>query len=265
MNAYYIAAIVLTAAAAFCAYKGTTLQNRNLSSEQTARIEAQLKNLGNKIQEAKQKGGDQVSSTAIEDLQQEYESIAKRFFNGLPIKVEEKKVRDTERTIEQLKKSREVEAHIQKLEQEALAMVAGFNKANSKVQLSVLRSEIPVNIYENLEKYRFILSFGGISYWLIRFSTFDEILSLQFVRVKGAKNASLYEVFEFSNDSILLVFSDDKFSISLNRIIANEIKSNVIGDIQLQPKLMSEFDSTAKTILQRIIEHEIVIQSLTDT
>lgn len=263
MNGYYIAAIILTAAVAFCAYKGATLQSKMDTTEQTARIEAQLQDLGNKILKAKQKSGDQLPESEIDELQKEYESIAKRFFEGLPVKVEEHKSRDAQRNISQLKTSRELEAHLRDIEQETHAMVAGFNQAGAGGQIAVQTIEFPTNVFQEPEKYRLLISFNTKIYWLVRFVTYpDRILALQLVRASGNENAKATDDFLLTNDSINLILLQDKFSLSLNQSISKEAVTNIVGDLPRQERPMSEFNELVKTIIQRAIEHELIMTSL---
>lgn len=263
MNIYYVFAVIFGTAALFCGYRGATLDSQNsaeeakgIAKEQTAHIESQLKNLGNKIQALQLNDTGPKTEKEIEQIQSEYNSIAESFYRDLPVEVEEHKGRTATKTIQQLERTRKIEPHIHKLEAVAQGLVSAFNSKNSSAPIGLHISDFPINLFTPTGKseYETRLSFAEDCYWLIRFVWYpDGTPALEFMRRTSQ---------DFTTDSVQLVLVGENFRPSLNERISDDLKERVMKVIPRTAAPMEQFDGIAKAILETIIKHQLIHQSL---
>ena len=273
MNFYYILAIIFAAMTTYCGIKGAEISNQAQAKKSSVeqadsakRIEDKLNQLGSKLADVNQKTEGDVPESELKKLQKEYADIAKNFYEELPIAVQKEKAKNAEFTIDQLRRSKEIERCVRGIEKSLKAMVVGFNEAAPQRNLKIQIKDFPANIFLSMDQYRLLLSFNSKFYWLIRFvrySSTDGPIALQIVRVTGALDASIDDNFSLTNDSINFVFFPDaQFGISLNGDISKDIRDGVFGDIPLEKKQLSEFDKAVTKIFERIIKHELVREAL---
>ena len=264
MNGYYIAAIFFGAIMTFCMIRGGIIQGRKSTVEQTTIIEQNIKALGNKIQTI-QDQPKTTQQTKLDEIKKEYNELAINFFKSLPIKVEQEKARNTEKTISNLEKSRSIEKHIKFLKQEAENLITAYNSTGTHAEIKLKSTKFPLNIIDprNKEPYYTLISFSKSIHWMIRFVNYpDGTLALQFVRVIAPPGVENELQYNFTNESINLVFMNNQFSISKNQSISDGVYKHILGELTLNNKAMTEFDIFTKTLLKNIIEYEFLQQSL---
>lgn len=272
VNIYYILAVFFGAAALFFGYLGSTVDSqvsaedaKRATQEQTEHIEGQLKDLGNKIQALHSSPPVSNNEKEIEQIQSKYNSIAEDFYKNLPVEVEEHRGRSATKTIQQLQRTRQIEAHVHKLEGVAQGLVSAFNYRNPTKPITINVSEFPVNLWasETKETYRTLLSFAVDSHWAIRFTWYpDRTPALEFTRMTSKDSPGKDRQFFLTTDSIQLVLLGEKFRPSLNQSISEDLKERVMKEIPKTEVPMEKFDEVAKGILETVIKHQLLQQSL---
>ncbi len=153
-------------------------------------------------------------------------------------------------------------AKIREIEREAGSFVSSFKEAGASDTLTIQASAFPDNIFRNTGTYRILVSFSDQMYWLLRFVTYpDRTLALQLVRVRGKEKAAVHDDFMLTNDSINLVFSEDKFWVSPNQAISKDVVTDIIGDLPRENRSLDVFTGTVIELLRRMIERELVLRA----
>jgi len=184
---------------------------------------------------------------------------AKQFFEGVKLRKEAIRQRNQEKADARLVRSNQIRSLITKVDEEIAPIVAAFNDAAGQQLLNLQISEFPANVFEDLGRYRILISFGTRAYWLVRFVTYDDgTLALQLVKVIGEPNAKVSDVFNLTNDSINLVFGSQEFWVSLNSRISDDVASEVVRDIPRANRPLEQLPGTMISLLRNCIELELV-------
>src|SRR3989338_1328518 len=261
MNVYFILAIICGTLATICTIKGGLVHGKQSSEAQIAAIDKKLESFA--------KNYTAINSNVLlkEDRKQEvkrindYEQIAKEYYKMLPVKMAEKKANSAKAELESLKKSSMIEGLLKDLEISTRNLVEAYNNTDNATDIKLVITDFPKNLHEleSRNSYHILLYFTDDIIWGIRFVTYpDQTLALQLVKLLSPSKNSRYEELQLTNDSINLVFGDNKFGISLNSRISNETKEFLVKDIMESGKEIDNFNPVAETLIKRIIEHEIM-------
>jgi hypothetical protein len=261
INAWYIAAIVLGAVAAFCTYYGSVVESRHNSEEQSARLESQLQSLGTKIQELRLAPGSSDRSAELREVEEKYRALAEEFFRSMPLRTAQEEVRTAQQQVEEVQRTQELEAHFRAIQREAEKLAAAYNRSAGKIVLEVEGNGVPKNLFRptgNHPAY-VLLKFRGPKFWGIRIVSYpDRTLALQFVRLFSPDGSSNYQMMQLTNDSINLVILKDQFNISLNQSVSDAVKANVTDGLSTTRQSTDELEAVAAELTRRIIEYELL-------
>jgi hypothetical protein len=261
MNIWYIAAIILGAAAAFSAYYGSIVEGRRSSQEQTSRIESQLQTLGTQIQELRLDADSPAQSAKIQEADKKYRTLAEEFFRAIPLRTAEEEARTAKQQVDEIKKTQEMEAYFRAAKREAERLATAYNRAAGKVLLELQSNGVPENLFRPSQNHPayVLLKFQGPKYWGIRIVSYpDRTLALQFVRLLSPDGSSNYSTMQLTNDSINLVLFTDQFRISLNQSISDAVKANITHGFSTAQQPLDGFESVVTELTRRIIEYELL-------
>lgn len=261
MNLWYVTAIILGALAAFCGYYGSIIENRRGTQEQAQRIEVQLQKFGNRLQAIRNEPTGVVAQEVAE-LEREYKSLAKQFFDSLPLRAAEQKARDANQQVDQIQRSRAIENHFRELEQESRQLAEAYNRTAGRPILQIASNDFPVNIFSRPvgEQFYILYSFDNSAYWAARLVMYpDQTPALQFVRLQSLNGSADYSKMSLTNDSINLVLLPEEFSLSLNQSISPAVAENIVVDMPRLRRPIAELDGTTATLARRIIEYQMVM------
>lgn len=261
INAWYIAAIVLGAAAAFCAYYGSTVDGKISSEEQTTRIETQLQNLGTQIQALLHTTDSPTQSAKIAEVDLKYQALAEEFFRSVPLRSAQEEARTARQRVEEVQKTQALETYFRAVKHEAEKLAIAYNQSAGQTVLELQSNAVPENLFRPSQSHPafVLLKFAGHKYWGIRIVSYpDQTLALQFVRLLSSDGSSEYQKMQLTNDSINLILLKDQFSVSLNQSIADAVRSNVTEGISLQRQPLNRFETVANELTRRIIEYELL-------
>lgn len=249
-------------------YLGSSIQSKKDSSEDRERIEGQLRELGTKIQTLQSQPAESQSAESIQTIENEYLSLAEEFYKSLPLEVAEQRSKTAAAIAEQVKNSRTLSLHLQKLEVESSKLVQAFNSSTPTGQIQLVTAPSPSNFYDQTEAkpYKLLFSFANNSYWAVRFVYYaDKSLALQFVKLRATNPKEIapvpFENLGLTNDSINLILRENDFLVSLNSVISDPVKTRIVGPLS-GVRLMTEFDDASKGLVERIIKYELLEQSL---
>ena len=260
MNIWYITAIIFGAIAAFCAYKGSVVEGRRSSQEQTSHIESKLQTLGMQIQDLRVDPNSANKLAKIQEIDDKYKSLAEEFFRSAPIRVAEEKMRTAKQRVEDVQKAQEVEAYFKVVKREVEKLAIAYNNTAQKNILKIESGFIPNNaVHSSIDHSAYILLiFSDSKYWGIRIVSYpDRILALQFVHLLSTDGSANYQKMQLTNDSINLVFFKDHFGISLNQSISTSVKANITDGLPSEFSL-DKFEIVAAGIARKIIEFELL-------
>ena len=196
------------------------------------------------------------------NIKQEYEGSAHQFFGEIKNKVKQKRQLEKSQEESEVTQSKLLSAKIKEIEKKAGSLVSSFKAAGAGDTLTIQASAIPENIFRDTATYGILVSFSDQMHWLVRFVTYpDRTLALQLVRVRGKEKASVHDDFMLTNDSINLVLSEDKFLVSLNRVISKDVVSDIIGDLPRENRSLDVFTDTVLELLRRMIERELILRA----
>lgn len=261
INAWYIAAIVLGAATAFCAYYGSTVDDKRSSEEQTTRIETQLQNLGTQIQALRHTTDSPNQSAMVADVDKKYQALAEEFFRSAPLRSAQEEARTASQRVEEVQKTQELETYFRAVKHEAEKLATAYNRSAGRTVLELQSNGVPENLFRPSQSHPayILLQFAGPKYWGIRIVSYpDQTLALQFVRLLSPDGSSEYQKMLLTNDSINLVMLKDQFGVSLNQSVADAVRANVTEGISLQRQPLDRFESVANELTRRIIEYELL-------
>jgi len=261
INAWYIAAIILGAAAAFCAYYGSIVEGKRSSEEQTSRIETQLQSLGTQIQDLRHTASSSAQSATIEEVDKKYQALAEEFFRSVPLRTAQEEVRTAKQRVEEVQKTQEVEAYFRVVKREAEKLAAAYNKSAGRTILELQSNGVPKNLFRPSQDHPayVMLKFAAAKYWAIRIISYPgRTLALQFVRLVSPDGSADYPRMQLTNDSINLVLLKDQFGVSLNQSISDAVRANVAEGISLQKQPLDKIESVATELTRRIIEYELL-------
>jgi hypothetical protein len=261
INAWYIAAILLGAAAAFCAYYGSIIEGKQSAEEQTSRIETQLQALGTQIQELRLGADTPAQSAKVQEVDERYQALAEEFFRSLPLRTAQEEARTATEQVEQVRKTQEVEAYFRAAKREAEKLAAAYNRSAGRVVLELQSNGVPENLFRASQTHPayVLLKFRGTKYWGIRIVSYpDRTLALQFVRLLSPDGSSNYETMQLTNDSLNLVLFNDQFGVSLNQSISNAVKVNVTDGVSMARQPLDKLESVVTELTRRIIEYELL-------
>lgn len=261
MNFWYIAAILLGAAAAFCAYYAASIDGKRSSEEQTSRIESQLQILGTQIQELRHDADSPVQTAKLQEVDKRYQALAEEFFRSVPLRAAQEEARTAKQLVEEVQKTQEVEVYFRSIKREVEKLSAAYNGSAGQVVLEIQSNGVPENVFRPLKNHPayVLLKFRGPKYWGIRIVSYpDRTIALQFVRLLSPDGSSNYQAMQLTNDSINLVMFKDQFGVSLNESISDAVKANVTDGISTARQPLDKFDAVATELTRRIIEYELL-------
>jgi len=261
INGWYIAAILFGAAAAFCAYYGSMVDDKRSSQEQTSRIESQLQTLGTQIQELRIDANTSGQSVKIQEADEKYQAIAEEFFRSIQLRTAQEEARTAKQQVEEIQKTQKVEAYFLAVKREAEKLATAYNRSAGQIVLEILSNAVPSNLFRASEDHPayILLKFSGPKYWGIRIVSYpDRTLALQFVRLVSPDGFPNYQTMRLTNDSINLLLFDGQFGISLNQSISDAVKVNITNGLSVDRQPLDAFDSVASEIIRRIIEYELL-------
>lgn len=261
INAWYIAAILFGAAAAFCGYYGSFVEGKRSSDEQTSRVETQLQSLGTQIQDLRHIADSPAQSAKVEEAEKRYQILAEEFFRTAPLRSAQEAERTAKQRVEEVQKTQEVEAYFRAVKRDAEKLAAAYNRSAGRTVLELQSNRIPENLFRPSQDHPayVLLKFSGPKYWGIRIVSYpDRTLALQFVRLLSPDGSADYQKMQLTNDSINLIMHKDQFGVSLNQSISNAVKVNVTEGISLQRQPLDKFESLATELTRRVIEYELL-------
>lgn len=260
MNTYFIFAIIFGALATICTIKGGIIQGKQSSDAQITAIEHKLESFGKNYMTRNSdiplKEDRKYEIERIND----YKKIAKEFYKMLPIKTAEKKANTAKLELDSLKKAATIQTLLKQLEQSIQNLVNAYNNSDNEINIKLEITDFPKDLQsiESRNSYHILMSFSNQIHWGIRFVTYpDQTLALQLVKLISPTSTSTYEELKLTNDSINLVFLDNKFGISLNSAISEEAKEFITKDIVKSRQEMNNFVPSIELLVKRIIEYEI--------
>jgi hypothetical protein len=184
---------------------------------------------------------------------------ARQFLDGIASRRQQIRRRESEKASAKSTRSQQLRSLTSEVEREIGEIVAAFNDAANKKIVGLQISEFPTNVFDNLNAYRILLSFGGRVHWLVRFVTYqDGTPAFQLVRVVGEPHANVSANFQLTNDSINLVLQGDQFWISLNSAISDDVVSEVVRKIERTNRPLSQLPEALLSLLRGSIEFELV-------
>ncbi len=187
---------------------------------------------------------------------------AKQFFESVETRRQEIRRRDQDQVDTKLRRSHEIGALVARVNQEVAQVVAAFNDAAGHLFLDLQISDFPENLFEDIGRYRILVSFGSQAHWLVRFVTYsDGTPALQLVRVIGAPGARVSDDFGLTNDSINLVLLPQDFWMSLNSNISSYVVSEVVRSIPQSNQPVQKLPDTLSALIRNSIEHELIRSS----
>lgn len=260
MNAWYIAAILFGAVAAFCTYYGSAVEGRRSSEEQTSRIETKLQTLGVQIQDLRLGAESPAQSAKIHEIDEKYQALAEEFFRNIPLRAAQEEARTAKQQVEEIQKTQEVEAHFRAVKHEAEKLAAAYNRSAGRLALELQSNGVPENLFRASQSHPayLLLKFPGPKYWSIRITFQDRNLALQFVRLLSPDGSSNYQSMQLTNDSINFILFKDQFGVSLNQAISDPVKANVTSGLPTTRQPLDKFESTVTELTRRIIEYELL-------
>jgi hypothetical protein len=261
MNAWYIAAILFGAIAAFCTYYGSVVEGRRSSEEQTTRIESKLQTLGTQIQELRLGADSPAQSAKIQEVDEKYRALAEEFFRTIPLRAAQEEARTAKQQVDEIQKTQEIEAHFRAVKREAEKLAAAYNRSARRVVLEIESSGVPENLFRPSQSHPayVLLKFPGPKYWAARIASYpDRTFAVQFVRLLSPDGSSNYQTMQLTNDSINLVLFKDQFALSLNQSISDPIKANITDGLATTRQPLEKFEPTATELTRRIIEYELL-------
>lgn len=250
--------------ATFFMIQGGIIHSRQSAEKQNGQIIQELRGLGERIDGIKSIPNVNAQKSEIKKVERAYDDLAKRFFAALPEKIRQEESKSAQKRALQLKQSRDIEQHLKILEEEAQKIATAYNNANQKINIKIEKSEFPLDIFNAPQEkpYYVLLSFSGKSYWAIRFVWYpDRTPAVEFVRLIDSTGTRKFRDMQLTEDSIQLVLFEKEYGISLNQSISDGVRYQVIKDIDVRKRNMDDFDATAKLLLQRIIEYELLKQA----
>lgn len=261
INAWYIAAIVLGAAAAFCAYYGSIVEGKRSSEEQTSRLETQLQSLGTQIQELRHGADSPAQSAKVEEVDKKYQALAEEFFRSAPLRSAQEEARTAKQRVEEVQRTQEIETYFRAVKGEAEKLAVAYNRSAGRTVLELDSNGVPENLFNPSQDHPayVLLKFAGPKYWGIRIVSYpDRTIALQLVRLLSSDGSPDYQKMQLTNDSINLVLLKDQFGVSLNQSISDAVKANVTDGISLQRQPLDKFESVATELTRRVIEYELL-------
>lgn len=261
INAWYIAAIVLGAAAAFCAYYGSIVEGRKSSDEQSSRIETQLQRLGTQIQELRHGAESPAESAKVEEVDKKYQALAEEFFRSIPLRSAQEEERTAKQRVEEVQKTQEVETYFRAVKREAERLAAAYNRAAGRNVLELQSNSVPDNLFRPTHEHPayVLLKFPGPKYWAVRIVSYpDRTVALQFVRLLSPDGSPTYQRMQLTSDSINLVLLKDQFGVSLNQSISEAVRANITQGISTQRQSIDMFEAVATELTRKIIEYELL-------
>lgn len=261
INAWYMAAIALGAAAAFCAYYGSIVEGKKSSEEQSTRIETQLQKLGTQIQDIRHGTESLAQSANVDEADKKYQALAEEFFRSIPLRNAQEEARTAKQRVEEVQQTQEVEAYFRAVKREAERLAAAYNQTAGRSVLELQSNGVPDNLFRPTQDHPayVLLKFSGPTYWSIRIVSYpDRTLALQFVRLLSPDGSPTYQKMQLTNDSINLLLLKDQFGASLNQAISEAVKMNIAQGISLQKQPINKFESVATELTRRIIEYELL-------
>lgn len=260
LNLWYVAAIVLGAAAAFCGYYGAVLDGQKNSDEQSSRIEAQLKNLAGEIQQARIAKPSDERREKISELQNRYNQIAEEFFRTLPLKAAEHQSQKATEVVEELRRTAELRVIFEKVLIESRALAGAFNQSAGREIIKVESTEFPENIFHQTKGYLtyILFKFDSGTAWAFRMIFQDASPAFQLVRIDPHTVHKPYAEQNLTNDSINLVVLPEMVFISLNAHISSEVRSNIVGERAGAKIAKDGFPDEVIGLIRRMVEFAIV-------
>ncbi|MGE0645054.1 MAG: hypothetical protein AB7P24_15430 [Nitrospira sp.] len=261
INTWYIAAIVLGAAAAFCTYYGSIVEGKRSSEEQTSRIETQLQSLGTQIQDLRQTADSPTQSAKVEEMDKRYQALAEDFFRSVPLRSAQEDARTAKQRVEEVQKTQEVEAYFRVVKHEAEKLAIAYNHSAGRTVLELQSNGVPENLFRPSQDHPayMLLKFDGPKYWGIRIVSYpDRTLSLQFVRLLSTDGSPDYQKMQLTDDSINLILLKNQFGVSLNQSLSEAVRANVTDGISLERQPLDKFESVAAELTRRVIEYELL-------
>lgn len=264
INGWYIAAILLSAGAAFCAYYGSVVDNRRNSDAQSTHLEQQLQKLGTQIQELRQEPHSSSKSAEIEAVDERYKKLAEEFVRSAPLRSAQEGARTAQQLVQEVQKTQEVEAYFQYIWREAEKLAAAYNGAANKTVLEIQGNPVPENIFRAAGDHPayVLLKFEGPKFWCVRIVSYpDRTLALQFVRLLSPDGSSNYQTMRLTDDSVNVVLFDEQFGFSLNQSISDAVKANVTASLPTTKQPIDLLQALSVDLVRRIIEYELLSSS----
>lgn len=260
LNLWYIAAIVLTAAAAFCGYYGAVLDGQKNSDEQSSRIEAQLKSLAGEIQQARIVKPSDERREKISELQNRYNQIAEEFFRTLPLKAAEHRSQKATEAVEELRRTAELRVVFEKVLIESRALTGAFNRNAGREIIKIENTEFPENIFQQTQGYLtyILFKFDSDAAWAFRIIFQDAAPAFQLVRIAPGTMNKPYKEQGLTNDSINLVVLPETVLVTLNTHISSAVRGNVVKEGVGRKISKDELSDEAIGLVRRMIEFAIV-------
>ena len=261
INAWYIAAVIFTALAAYSAYYGSVVHSRRSAEEQNSRIEAQLESLGQRIQDLRIDSKSEEDSTKIDEIDERYRQLAEEFFESIELRAAKEESRTAQEKVAKIQKIQKLEAHLREIEKEARELAEAYNESSDKISIKIESNTKVENLHgtdpENIPYI--LLNFEDSRFWGIRVVSYpNRTIALQFVRLVSPENSLVYQQMRLTDDSINIVLLEDKFTVSLNAKISEAIKANIADKLTLNRQSIDKLTGFSAELTRLVIEYELL-------
>lgn len=267
MNLWYVMAIVFGALTAFCGYYGSVVEGRRSAKEQAEHITTELSSLGDQIQALRIEDQSPSRSKELADIEDKHTALAREFFQSLPLRTAEQKSRDAEKLVKQIKRSGEMAAFFRAIEDQSRVLVTAYNESAGEKKISIEATDFPPNVFDspNSRLIYILFRFQNTVSWALRFTYQDATPVFQLVRLSSPEGSHFFKDMTLTNDSINLLFVGDNFSISLNRLISDDVRRDIVSNIPTTEQPNGQFVETCTSMIRRMIEFQLLRSLSTGT
>lgn len=261
MNGWYIAAIIFGALTAYCTYYGSVVQSRRSSEEQSSRLGAQLQSIGTDIQELRRKVDTPKDSAKLQEVDKKYQALAEEYFRSAKLRAAQEEARSAKQQVDEVRRSQQIESYFRFIENEITKLAAAYNNTAGETVLEIESNGFPENLFRPSQDGAayILLKFKDHKYWGVRISLHSRrLLAIEFVRLISQDGSSNYKTMQITGDSILLIFDDDKFRVSLHEAISSTARANIADGISTSWQPLDNFEPLAADLARRIIEYGLL-------
>ncbi|HGS4750768.1 TPA: hypothetical protein ACMDRF_003641 [Vibrio cholerae] len=248
MNLYYFIAVVLLAGSAVFGYLGANYESNKSDEIQLSKISQKFEELGDQV---KALNSAEVQSEKVEELNQQYQDLAKEYMSVLPQKAQRLIVEKENEKLSLLKQSHKYKDQLEFIRKTSASLVNTFKVSGADVTYSDMK--VPSDMFSN-EPFQLKISSQSEEYWSVHLVDREpNRIGIMFVRIE------VHDGQEYlTNDSIVFRWlADNNYGFSLNSDISNEAASQVSDLLSRQAQPLEHAPQELELLLQNIIKYSL--------